>query len=55
MYQGMFENLDIEWSSVIKLGLEQELLKLYNLGEREKYEKDRDNKLTKLILHKAKA
>jgi len=54
MYQGMFENLDIEWSSVIKLGLEQELLKLYDLGEREKYEKDRDNKLTKLILHKTK-
>jgi len=54
MYQGMFENLDIEWSSVIKLGLEQELLKLYDLGEREKYEKDRDNKLAKLILHKTK-
>ena len=54
MYQGMFEHLDIEWSSVIKLGLEQELLKLYDLGEREKYEKDRDNKLTKLILHKTK-
>ena len=53
MYQGMFENLDIEWSSVIKLGLEQELLKLYDLGEREKYEKE-DNKLTKLILHKTK-
>ena len=54
MYQGMFENLDIEWSSTINLGLEQELLKLYDLGEREKYEKDRDNKLTKLILHKTK-
>ena len=54
MYQGMFENLDIEWSSVIKLGLEQELLKLYDLGEREKYENERDNKLTKLILHKTK-
>jgi len=50
----MFEKLDIEWSSVIKLGLEQELLKLYDLGKREKYEKDRDNKLTKLILHKTK-
>ena len=54
MYQGMFANLDIQWSSVIKLGLEQELLKLYDLGEREKYEKDRDNRLTKLILHKTK-
>ena len=54
MYQGMFENLDIEWSSVIKLGLEKELLKLYNLDKREKYEKDRDDKLTKLILHKTK-
>ena len=52
MYQGMFDNLDIQWSSVIKLGLEKELLKLYNPDEREKYEKDRDNKLTKLILHK---
>ena len=54
MYQGMFEKLNIEWSSVIKLGLEQELLKLYDLGEREKYEKDRDYKLTKLILHKTR-
>ena len=54
MYQGMFDNLNIEWSSVIKLGLEQELLKLYDLGEREKYEKDRDYKLTKLILHKTR-
>ena len=54
MYRGIFENLDIEWSSVIKLGLEQELLKLYDLGEREKYEKDRDIKLTKLILHKTR-
>ena len=54
MYQGMFEHLDIEWSSVIKLGLEEELLKLYDLSEREKYEKDRDNRLTKLILHKTK-
>ena len=54
MYQGMFDNLNIEWSSVIKLGLEQELLKLYDLGEREKYEKDRDNRLAKLILHKTK-
>ena len=54
MYQGMFEKLNIEWSSVIKLGLEQELLKLYDLGEREKYENERDNKLTKLILHKTK-
>ena len=42
-------NLDIEWSSVIKLGLEQELLKLYDLGEREKYEKDRDNNLQNLF------
>ena len=49
MYQGMFDNLDIEWSSVIKLGLEQELLKLYDLGEREKYEKQRDNKLQNLF------
>ena len=39
MYQGMFEKLKIEWSSVIKLGLEQELLKLYDLGERENMRK----------------
>ena len=54
MYGEMFNKSDIEWSSVVKLGLEEELLKLYHLSEREKHEKERDTKLTELILHKAK-
>ena len=55
MYGEMFNKLDIEWSSVVKLGLEEELLKLYQLSERDKHEKYRDTKLAKLILHKTKA
>ena len=55
MYKEMFNKPDIEWASVLKLGLEEELLSLYKLREREKHEKDRDNKLTELILHKIKA
>ena len=54
MYKEMFNKSDIEWSSVVKLGLEEELLKLYHLSEREKHEKERDTKLTELILHKTK-
>ena len=54
MYGEMFNKSDIEWSSVVKLGLEEELLKLYHLSEREKHEKERDTKLTELILHKTK-
>ena len=54
MYGEMFNESDIEWSSVVKLGLEEELLKLYHLSEREKHEKERDTKLTELILHKTK-
>ena len=54
MYREMFNKTDIEWSSVIKNGLEEELLKLYPLIEREKLEKERDNKLAKLTLHKMK-
>ena len=54
MYREMFNKSDIEWSSVVKLGLEEELLKLYHLSEREKHEKERDTKLTELILHKTK-
>ena len=54
MYGEMFNETDIEWSSVVKLGLEEELLKLYHLSEREKHEKERDTKLTELILHKTK-
>ncbi len=55
MYGEMFNKLDIEWSSVVKLGLEEELLNLYQLSELEKHEKERDNKLTELILHKIKS
>ena len=55
MYKEMFNKPDIEWASVLKLGLEEELLNLYKLREREKHEKERDNKLTELILHKTKA
>ena len=54
MYKDMFNKPEIDWSSIVELGLEEELLKLYPLSEREKHEKDRDNKLTKLILHKTK-
>ena len=54
LYKQGFNKSDIEWSSVVKLGLEEELLKLYHLSEREKHEKERDTKLTELILHKAK-
>ena len=55
MYGEMFNKLDIEWSSVVKLGLEEELLNLYQLSELEKHEKERDKKLTELILHKIKS
>ena len=54
MYKEMYNNPDIEWASVLKLGLEEELLHLYKMREREKHEKDRDNKLAELILHKIK-
>ena len=54
MYKEMYNNHDIEWASVLKLGLEEELLHLYKIREREKHEKDRDNKLAELILHKIK-
>ena len=54
MYKEMYNNPDSEWASVLKLGLEEELLNLYKIREREKHEKDRDNKLAELILHKIK-
>jgi len=54
MYGEMFNKTDIGWSSVVKLGLEEELLNLYQISEREKHEKERDSKLTELILHKIK-
>ena len=54
MYREMFNKPDIDWSSVVKLGLEEELLNLYQLSDREKHERERDDKLTKLFLHKIK-
>ena len=54
MYKEMFNKPDIEWASALKLGLEEELLNLYKLRERKKHEKERDNKLAELILHKIK-
>ena len=54
MYQEMLDHPDLDWSSVLKLGLEQELLTLYKLGERDKQEQERDSKLTQIILHKIK-
>ena len=54
MYKDMLKKPEIDWSSIVELHLEEELLKLYPIGEREKHEKDRDLKLTKLILHKTK-
>jgi hypothetical protein len=51
----MFNKNDIEWSSTVKLGLEEELIRLYPLSQREKQEKERDSKLTKLTLHKMKS
>ncbi len=54
MYKEMFNKPDIEWASVLELGLEEELLNLYKFPEREKHEKDRDKKLAEVILHKIK-
>ena len=54
MYREMFNKPNMDWSSVVKLGLEEELLNLYQLSDREKHEKERDEKLTKLFLHKIK-
>ena len=52
MYKEMFNKPDIEWASVLKLGLEEELLNLYKLHKSEKHARERDIKLTELILHK---
>ena len=54
MYQEMFNKTDLDWSSVIKNGLEKELLSLYDLNNREEHESERDSKLTQLISHKIK-
>ena len=54
MYKEMLDHPDLDWSSVLKLGLEQELLSLYDPSNREEHESERDSKLTQLILHKIK-
>lgn len=54
MYREMFNKPDMDWSSVVKLGLEEELLNLYPLSDLEKYEKERDDKLTKFFRQKIK-
>ena len=54
MYQEMFNKTDLDWSSVIKNGLEKELLSLYDLNNHEEHESERDSKLTQLISHKIK-
>lgn len=53
MYKEMFDSSDLNWSEIVKDGLEKELLNLYSLSEREKYEEQRDNSLIKLLIHKA--
>jgi len=54
MYKEMFNKPNIEWASVLELGLEKELLNLYKLHESEKHARERDIRLTELILHKIK-
>ena len=49
----MFDSSDFNWSEIVKDRLEKELLNLYSLSEREKYEEQRDNSLIKLLIHKA--
>ena len=52
MYREMFDDPDVDWSSVVQLGLEEELLNLYSLEEQKKQEKRRDHKLIQLLIHK---
>ena len=52
MYREMFNKPDIDWLSIVKLGLEEELLNQYQLDEREKYEEERDYNLIQLLIHK---
>ena len=52
MYREMFNRPDIDWLSIVKLGLEEELLNQYQLDEREKYEEERDYNLIQLLIHK---
>jgi 3-hydroxyacyl-CoA dehydrogenase len=52
MYGEMFNKPDIDWLSIVKLGLEEELLNQYQLDEREKHEEERDHNLIQLLIHK---
>ena len=52
MYREMFNDPDVDWSSVVKLGLEEEILNLYSLEEQKKHEERRDHKLIQLLIHK---
>ena len=52
MYREMFNRPDIDWLSIVKLGLEEELLNQYQLDEREKHEEERDHNLIQLLIHK---
>ena len=52
MYREMFNYPDADWSSVVKLGLEEELLNLYSLEEQKKHEERRDHNLIQLLIHK---
>jgi L-gulonate 3-dehydrogenase len=52
MYREMFNDPDVDWSSVVQLGLEEELLNLYCLEEQKKHEERRDHKLIQLLVHK---
>ena len=52
MYREMFNRPDIDWLSIVKLGLEEELLNQYQLDEREKHEEERDYNLIQLLIHK---
>ena len=52
MYKEMFNNPSLDWSSVLENGLKEEILNLFDETKRENFEKQRDDKLAKLILHK---
>ena len=48
----MFNDPNVDWSSLVQLGLEEELLNLYSLEEQKKHEERRDRKLIQLLIHK---
>ena len=52
MYREIFNDPSVDWSSVVQLGLEEELLNLYSLEEQKKHEESRDDKLIQLLILK---